>query len=46
MTDHETIGGPIHHTVEQHRVDLVKLKAFTIVLETIYTTDTTRIKKH
>ena len=33
------IGRPIHHLLKLHRVDLVKLKAFTIVLETIYTSE-------
>jgi hypothetical protein len=39
MTDCERIGVtpiPIQHS-EVHRVDLVKLKAFTIILVTIYT---------
>ena len=37
--EQEVIGRPIHHLLKLHRVDLVKLKAFTIVLETIYTSE-------
>ena len=35
--EQEVIGRPIHHLLKLHRVDLVKLKAFTIVLEALYT---------
>jgi hypothetical protein len=48
MTDCEEIGSDFAHqsdTVKLHRVDLVKLKAFTIILEPIYTVCTTQIKK-
>ena len=45
MTDHKTIGGPIRHMVEQHRVDLVKLKAFTFVLSSyVYKTGTIQVR--
>ena len=37
--EQEVIGRPIHHLLKLHRVDLVKLKAVTIVLETIYTSE-------
>ena len=35
--EQEVIGRPIHHLLKLHRVDLVKLKAFTVVLEALYT---------
>ena len=43
--EQEVIGRPIHHLLKLHRVDLVKLKAFTIVLETFIQASTNQIEK-
>ena len=37
--EQKVIGRPIHHLLKLHRIDLVKLKAFTNILETIYTSE-------
>ena len=36
-SEQKVIGRPIHHLLKLHRVDLVKLKAFTVILEALYT---------
>ena len=44
-SEQEVIGRPIHHLLKLHRVDLVKLKAFTIVLETFIQASTNQIEQ-